>query len=205
VTGHYKLDAASPHIAAAFSADAGPDPWNGGDLFPGSFAPVIARAGKSGNRLIRPMHWGYPPPGASTEALGPEPPRWVAQVRNITSPYWIGNLRHVQLRCLVPATAFALRHGGVEHWHGVKDAPVFAMAGIWRDLTDIPVFAILTTEPNSAVLPIEGGIGPSAMPLILNAQDHDRWLQADWKEAVSLVKPWPSMDIVNTSDSSPRA
>ncbi|MFM2411387.1 MAG: hypothetical protein RL481_2215 [Pseudomonadota bacterium] len=165
-------------------------------MIPGQFAPVIARAGKSGKRVIRPMHWGYPPPGVSTEALGPQPPRWVPQVRNITSPYWIGNLRHVQLRCLVPAAAFALRYSGAEHWYGVKNSPMFAMAGIWRDLTDMPVFAILTTEPNSAVLPVEVGKRPSAMPLILKPEDHDRWLQADWKEAQALITPFPASDTV---------
>lgn len=138
------------------------------------------------------MHWGYPPPGASTEAIGPEPPRWVAQVRNIDSPFWIGNLRHSELRCLVPASAFALRQGGHEHWYGMKDAAFFAIAGIWRDLTDMPVFAILTTDPNSAMLPVEGGKGPSAMPLILQPDDHSRWLSADWKEALALVKPFPA-------------
>jgi putative SOS response-associated peptidase YedK len=192
VSGHYTLDAASPAIAAAFNADAGPDPWGGGALFPGQFAPVIARAGRTGTPVIRPMHWGYPPPGESTEALGPEPPRWVAQVRNIESPFWIGNLRHTELRCLIPATAFALRHDKKEHWYAVKDAPVFAFAGIWRDLTDMPVFAMLTTEPNAAVLPVEGGKGPSAMPMILNPSEYGTWLQADWKEAQKLVVPCPS-------------
>jgi putative SOS response-associated peptidase YedK len=192
VTSHYRLHAHSAQIADAFGADAGPDPWGGGALFPGAFAPVIARAGRSGNRLIRPMHWGYPPPGASTEALGPNPPRWVAQVRNMTSPYWIGNLRHSTLRCLIPATAFALRHAKVDHWYGVRDRPIFAMAGIWRDLTDMPVFAVLTTEPNAALLPVEGGKGPAAMPLILKVADHDRWLNADWKEARQLVEPYPA-------------
>lgn len=142
------------------------------------------------------MHWGYPPPGQSTEALGPEPPRWVAQVRNIESPFWIGNLRHVSLRCLIPATAYALRHNRREQWHGVRGSSLFAFAGIWRDLTDMPVFAVLTTEPNSALLPVEGGKGPAAMPLILGAADHDRWLSADWKEAAALVKPFPAAETV---------
>jgi len=202
VTGHYKLDAASPEIATAFNADSGPDPWAGGALYPGTFAPVITRAGRTGKCVIRPMHWGYPPPGASTEALGPEPPRWVAQVRNIESPFWIGNLRHTELRCLIPATSFALRHDGTEHWHKVRDTPMFAMAGIWRDLTDMPVFAVLTTEPNSAVMPVEGGKGPSAMPLILNAKNYSDWLQADWKEAQKLVQPFPAVMMAAVSDSS---
>ena len=74
------------------------------------------------------------------------------------------------------------------------------MAGIWRDLTDMPVFAVLTTEPNSALLPIEGGKGPSPMPLILHAQDHDRWLQADWKEAQQLVVPYPARDTLHVQE-----
>jgi putative SOS response-associated peptidase YedK len=197
VTSHYRLHANSAHIAAAFAADAGPDPWGGGAIMPGQFAPVITRAGRSGNRLIRPMHWGYPPPGTSTEALGPEPPRWVPQVRNLASPYWIGNLRHTNLRCLIPATAYALRYGRAEHWYGVRDTALFAMAGIWRDLTDMPVFAVLTTEPNSAMMPVEGGKGPSAMPLILRRTDHDRWLGADWKEAQTLVQPFPARDTLS--------
>jgi putative SOS response-associated peptidase YedK len=192
VTGHYRLDLRSPEIAAHFCADAGPDPWGGGDILPAQFAPVIV---KGRRKVIRPMHWGYPPPGVSTEAIGPSPPRWVAQVRNVESPYWIGNLRHVSLRCLIPATAFALRYGKADHWYGVKGAQVFAMAGIWRDLTDMPVFALLTTDPNSAVMPVESGKGPAAMPLILQAADQDRWLHADWKEASSLVKPFPAADI----------
>jgi putative SOS response-associated peptidase YedK len=204
VTSHYHLNATSLEIANAFKADAGPDPWNGGALFPGTFAPVIVRAGRSGSRLIRPMHWGYPPPGASTEALGPEPPRWVAQVRNIESPYWIGNLRHVSLRCLIPATAFALRYDKTEHWHGVKDARLFAMAGIWRDLTDMPVFGVLATEPNSALIPVEGGKGPSSMPVILKSEDWDHWLNAEWKEAQSLVTPFPAAMTIALDRKSPQ-
>ncbi len=187
----YRLDRSSAQVALAFSADVGPDPWAGGALVPGSFAPVIMRAGKTGQRVIRPMHWGYPPPGQSSEAYGTAPPRWAAQVRNIESPFWIGNLRHVGLRCLIPATGFAIHRGGMEHWYGVKDRPIFAMAAIWRDLTDMPVFAVLTTEPSSALLPVEGGRRPSAMPVLLAPQDEERWLNADWKEAQALVAPYP--------------
>ena len=30
------------------------------------------------------------------------------------------------------------------------------------------------------------------MPLILHAEDHERWLTADWRDAVHLVTPFPS-------------
>jgi putative SOS response-associated peptidase YedK len=185
----YRLEAESPAIAAAFGADAGPDPWGGGEIGVGQFAPVIARGGKSGRRVIRPMHWGYPPPGQPAESFGLGPPRWVPHVRNLTSPFWIGNLRHVSLRCLIPATHFLGGAGKDRSWWGVKDQPVFAMAGIWRDLTDMPVFAILTTEPNAALMPVEGGAAPASMPFILSANAHEKWLSADWKEAVDMVRP----------------
>ena len=187
----YRLDAASPAIAQAFAADAGPDPWVGGAPEVGQFAPVIARAGRQGKRLIRPMHWGFPPPGPMP-SLVEGPPRWVPFVRNLESPFWIGNLRHSELRCLVPATAFESGAGKERRWWRVADEPVFAFAGIWRDLTDMPVFAILTTEPSAALVPVEGKGGPSSMPLILPRNAHDRWLTADWKDAQALVQPLAS-------------
>ncbi len=188
----YRLAATSPDIARRFAADAGPDPWGGGDPHVGEFAPVIMRGGKSGRRVIRPMHWGYPPPGQPAESFGAAPPRWVAQARNLESPFWIGNLRHVSLRCLIPATHFLVATGKEQQWWQVKDQPIFAIAGIWRDLTDMPVFAMLTTDPSAALLPVEKGAAPTGMPMIVQADDHETWLGADWKEASKLVKPAPS-------------
>jgi putative SOS response-associated peptidase YedK len=196
----YRLEAGSADIATALSADLGPDPWGGGEVGVGQFAPVITRGGKSGRRVIRPMHWGYPPPGQPSETFGLGPPRWVASVRNLESPYWIGNLRHCELRCLIPATHFENGTGKARRWYCVADEPVFAIAGIWRDLTDMPVFAVLATEPSSALIPVEGKGASASMPLILQRADHDRWLRADWKEAQELVRPLPSAAIVAEAD-----
>jgi putative SOS response-associated peptidase YedK len=189
----YRLETASPAIARTFSADAGPDPWRGGTVATGQFAPVIVRAGKSSRRVIRPMHWGYPPPGQPAESLSLGKPHWVAAVRNLESPFWIGNLRHSALRCLIPATHFASGTGAKDRrWFRVRDEAVFAIAGIWRDLTDMPVFAMLVTEPSPALLPVEGKGGSTSMPLILRGADQERWLTGDWKRAQALVRPLPS-------------
>jgi putative SOS response-associated peptidase YedK len=51
-------------------------------------------------------------------------------------------------------------------------------------------------------MPVEGGKGPSAMPLILNAKNYSDWLQADWKEAQKLVQPFPAVMMAAVSDSS---
>ena len=37
----YRLDAAAAEIAAQFGARAGADPWSGGHVAPGGFAPVV--------------------------------------------------------------------------------------------------------------------------------------------------------------------
>jgi putative SOS response-associated peptidase YedK len=179
----YRLDAPSHAIADALSAHQGPDPWGGGDLAPGEFSPVVVHSQKTGQRVIRPMVWGYPAPNG----IGPDGTvNWVPNVRNLESPFWIGNLRHSELRCLVPATSFMLRAKGKSHWFGTADAPTFAMAGIWRDLTDMPVFAILVTASTGP--PRQAGA--FAMPVILEPEQHNKWLTADWKDAQLLVAPF---------------
>jgi putative SOS response-associated peptidase YedK len=185
MTSHYRLNAPSRDIADAMHADQGPDPWSGGALSPGEFAPVIRLSQKTGRRFIGPIVWGYPAPG--TEGIGASGDvRWVPNVRNIESPFWMGNLRHSELRCIVPATAFMLRGKGSTNWFTVADTLVFAMAGIWRDLTDMPVFAIVTTDASG----LAKDAGASAMPVVLNLDKVDHWLRADWKEAQSLVAPY---------------
>jgi putative SOS response-associated peptidase YedK len=37
-----------------------------------------------------------------------------------------------------------------------------------------------------------GAVHPKAMPVILHAEDYDRWLTAEWKDAKALVEPFPS-------------
>ena len=193
----YRLDAHASAIAAAAGAQIGRDVWEGVHPSPGQFAPVVTRAGRSGNRVIRPMHWGYPPPGwqPETALLDGETPRWVSTVRNLESPFWIGNLRHSELRCLIPATAFPVWSAAADpqtgkkklHWFTAASQGVFAIAGIWRDLTDMPVFAMLTTKPNAAIAAINQ---KAAMPVILGADDYFAWLSDDWKEAQNLVQPY---------------
>lgn len=186
MTRAYRLDAPSDAVAAAFTAHQGPDPWGGGALAPGEFAPVVAKSQKTGQRVIRPMVWGYPAPGG-VSMTGEV--NWVPTVRNLESPFWIGNLRHSELRCLVPATAFMLRAQGKSHWFAKADAPIFAMAGIWRDLTDMPVFAVIASGTSGA----PRNAGAFAMPVILEPNEQDRWLTADWKDAQLLVAPFAGL------------
>lgn len=179
----YRLDSSAREIANLFDANEGPDPWAGGYVAPGRFGPIITQAGR---RIIRPALWGFPPP---PRAQGNRP---VTNVRNLESPFWIGTLRHPELRCLVPVTQFQEWSGEkgakTQHWFSLPSCPVFAFAGIWRDTGEMTHFAFLTTEPNALIEPIH----PKAMPVILHPEDYDVWLSADWKDAQRLVTPFPS-------------
>lgn len=185
MTALYRLDAPAPRITAVFGAEAGEDPWESDYVAPGRPAPVVVGDRRGGaRRYLRPMLWGVPPP--------PGGDRPVTTVRNLASPFWIGTLRHPELRCLIPATAFALWSGPAgakrQLWLAPAAQPVFAFAGIHRQGEDWPAFAMLTTEPN-ALLERHGA---SSMPLILHPEDQGRWLTADWRDAASLVAPFPA-------------
>ncbi len=194
----YRLDCAAPEVAAQFGARSGDDPWRGGHVASGQFAPVLttgreaiagpARAGQP-LRMI-PRLWGVPPPGMRVDARN-----GVLSVRNPDSPFWIGNLRNSEFRCLVPATAFmewgrkdtqtGKRHA---HWLGCSDQSLFAFAGVWKD-SEVPSFALLTCEPNAVLREI----GCFSMPVILPTGDaHQFWLRAEWSRAEALLVPYSS-------------
>lgn len=184
MTSLYRLDVPAARIAAAFGAEAGNDPWAGDYVAPGRPAPLIVSDGRGGSRrTLRPALWGVPPP---PQGDGP-----VTHVRNLTSPFWIGTLRHADLRVLIPATAFALWSGPQgarqQRWFSVPAQPVFAFAGILRRTEDWPCFAMLTTDANRLVAPYR----PQGMPAILDPAGHATWLTGEWRAALALIRPFP--------------
>lgn len=197
----YRLNAAARDVARLLGAEAGADPWAGGTVSPGTFAPVITAGreqiagprpqGRRPRRLI-PRLWGVPPPRSIQDA----PAQGILTVRNVDSPFWIGNLRNSEFRCLIPATAFMewskpYPTDGKRRqlWFSCADQPVFAMAGVWKD-SEIPSFALLTCAPNAALREA----GKEAMPVILPPEPAawDLWLNGGWDRAKALVAPYAS-------------
>ena len=193
-----------PRRPRHFGAEAGRDPWAGGHVAPGGFAPVItagrefvagARLERQPRRLI-PRLWGVPPPPSAGDAGRPG----VLSVRNPDSPFWIGNLRNSEFRCLIPATAFMEWGKGTDaegkrrqHWFACADQPLFAFAGVWKD-SEVASFALLTCEPNAALR----HAGRDAMPVILPPDPGawQLWLHGDWKRARELIAPYPSSQML---------
>ncbi len=200
MTSLFRLDAAAAEIAAQFGAVSGDDPWQGGHIAPGSFAPVITAGrefvagprplGEPVRRMV-PRLWGVPPP-LRAESAG----RAVLSVRTISSPFWIGNLRNSEFRCLVPATRFMewgkgrTREGKRRQcWFAIADQPVFAFAAVWKD-SEVPGFALVVCEPNAALR----AEGRDTMPVILppGRAAQECWLNGDWARAQRLIAPYSS-------------
>ncbi|WP_156840338.1 SOS response-associated peptidase family protein [Novosphingobium aquimarinum] len=199
----YRLDADAAAIGAQFGARTGEDPWAGGTISPAGFAPIVTAgrefiagprpAGRALEARLIPRLWGVPPPPSSWGEVRRD---GIMTVRNPDSPFWIGNLRNAEFRCLVPASAFMVWGKGRDaqgrrrhHWFGCTDQPLFAMAGVWKD-SEVPSFAVLTCEPNAALR----SCGRDAMPVILppDAQAWQTWLHAGWDRAQALLAPYPS-------------
>ncbi len=193
LTHLYRLDCGADAIARHFGARRGDDPWQGGYIAPMKFAPVIT-AGRefvAGARTsnapleprIVPRLWGVGPPPKADDPL-----RRIPHIRNIDSPFWIGNLRNSEFRCLIPATSVMLwgsetdyEGRRLQHWFAPKDAPLFAMAGVWKD-DDVPGFALLMQDAKGAAK----AAGCRSMPLILPGggewgnDAYQTWLHRAW-------------------------
>lgn len=172
----YVLDAPARTIADALGADCGNDPWVGGTVTAGSYAPVVIR-GRDGRRRLVPRQFGVPPPPRSAN------PHVVTTLRNLESPFWIGTLRHTQFRCLVPTTHLAL--GGRGRWWASTEGPIMALAGIWRD-SEVPSFAIVTVAIDRLSGPADL---PQTAPLLLTPREQARWLTDTWANAEALARP----------------
>ncbi len=194
-------------MARRFGAAPGKDPWAGGYVAPLNFAPVItagrefiAGSRPAGGRLsprMTPRLWGVLPPPKSDD-----PTRRIASVRNLDSPFWIGNLRNSEFRCLVPVTSIMLWGSGTDyegrrlkHWFAPEGGGIFAMAGVWKD-EDVPAFALLTRDAAGA--PRDAGC--KSMPVIVPDSEAARqtWLHGGWDAARSIAEqsqPTPLVEL----------
>jgi putative SOS response-associated peptidase YedK len=134
-------------------------------------APVLRVAG-NGVELV-PMRFGFPPPRPKA-----------SPVFNFRSE---GRRFVDSKRCLVPATAFFEFTGKTSpktrHRFWLRDQPLFAIAGIWRETPAGEAFTLLTVEPGPDVASIH-----NRQVVVLAPPDWAAWLYLLRPEA-ELLRP----------------
>lgn len=97
-------------------------------------------------------------------------------------------------RCLIPTTGFyewqKHQDGKQPFYIRLQSQQPFAFAGLWETWEDISTATIITTSANDQLEPIH-----NRMPVILNSEDYDTWLDPDNQdkaELQSLLKPFPA-------------
>jgi putative SOS response-associated peptidase YedK len=160
--------------------------WN---VRPGQMNPVITS--HSPNRISR-MFWGLIPHWAKDKSFAYKTinarAETVATLATYKEPF-----RHK--RCIVPATGFYepdkinfSRPPFPWHYFQLKDQKVFGIAGlydVWKDREtgkEIHSYTIITTEPNAVVGEFHG-----RMPVIVQKEDEETWLNPDISEPAQLL------------------
>jgi putative SOS response-associated peptidase YedK len=160
--------------------------WN---VRPGQMNPVITS--HSPNQISR-MFWGLIPHWAKDKSFAYKTinarAETVATLVTYKEPF-----RHK--RCIVPATGFYepdkihfTKPPFPWHYFQLKDQKVFGIAGlydVWKDREtgkEMHTYTIITTEPNAVVGEFHG-----RMPVILQKEDEETWLNPDISEPAQLL------------------
>jgi putative SOS response-associated peptidase YedK len=162
------------------------------EIYPKYDACVVRK--EEGRRILEVMSWGIITTVKGKSGKPIQKP--VTNVRNLASPFWRSTIANPAQRCLVPFTAFAEPRPGKDPetgrpanwWFTVPGEEVCAFAGIWRWSEGKKRFAFLTCEPN----PLVGPLHPKAMPVILQRDDYESWLDGEADDACALAQPFPS-------------
>lgn len=137
----------------------------GGDLFPGSYAPVLERT--AAGMMLTFQKWGYPSHQKNGVIFN-------ARSETVTEKKMFQNgiLRH---RIVIPA-------GGFYEWNRSRerncftrnDSEIMYMAGFCDCFENVKRFIILTTAANASMIKVH-----DRMPLILEQDQLNEWLDND--------------------------
>jgi putative SOS response-associated peptidase YedK len=122
------------------------------------------------------------------------PREWInARAEKIGTPPYVESFR--LRRCLIPVSGFyewrKMPSGRrAPHWIGMKDRVPFALAGIWKEITNaktgelLDAYLVITSAPNELMAQLHDW-----MPLIIDPANYDRWLSSD-SPPLDLLKPY---------------
>jgi putative SOS response-associated peptidase YedK len=180
----YTVRKNAAEVAAHFGV-AAPSQFNSPDeTYPGYPGMVVREA--DGNRVLQSMVWGFP---LRLHGMKPDAkPKPVNNIADLNKSMWIGLARKPQWRCLIPVTEFAEAEGAkgskTRTWFRVKDQPIFAWGGLWRESAEWgAVYSGAMTDCNEAIRPIH-----DRMPVLLHPDEYDRWLHGSFEDLLAFQK-----------------
>lgn len=165
------------------------------NIAPGT--PVLIVRDTPIGRRIEHVRWGLVPGWADDPKIGYK----LINARSETAaekPGFRGAMKY--RRCIVPVSGFyewkkINSKTKQPHHVTVEGADVFGLAGLWELWQDpagneLETCAVLTCAPNEMMADIYG-----RMPVILDPNQYDRWLDPDNQDAVKaagLLRPYPA-------------
>jgi putative SOS response-associated peptidase YedK len=192
--GRYRLSRRKELIAEYFDID-GDVEWEPRyNVAPTQNVGIIRQAGPKPERHLALARWGLIPAWAKDATIGQR--AFNARSETVASkPAFKEAFR--RQRCLIPADGFyEWRRGaaGKQPLHfGMSDDSLLAFAGLWDCWRGpggdvVESCTILTTTPNSLLADVH-----DRMPVILDRQHYDRWLDPglqNVKELAGMLKPF---------------
>ena len=181
----YTNKAGASDIARAFRAQMPlPQHVAEGEVYPGGHGLVVREDG--GARILQTMTWGFPLPQKSKKTGQPIKPKPVNNIADLGSFMWRFVAPRPEHRCIIPLTGFCEAEGEqgakTRTWFNVKDRPVFAWAGMWKNSDEWgPVYSGLMTDCNEVVRPVH-----NRMPVLLHEEDYDVWLRGSLDDVMSF-------------------
>lgn len=189
--GRFSQSLTGAAIAQAFQLDETPDWQPRYNIAPTQMIPAIVAA-ESG-RQFKSLRWGLIPSWAKDPAIGAK----LINARSETvteKPSFRSAFK--QRRCLILADGFYewRKQSGQKQpfYFRLENGSPFAFAGLWERWHDsednrLETCTILTTEANQIVAQVH-----DRMPVILNKESCDRWLDLDQptESIQSLLRPY---------------
>ena len=141
---------------------------------------------QEGERILQSMIWGFPLPLKSKKTGQPIKPKPVNNIADLTSFMWRFVAPKPEHRCIIPLTGFCEAEGEkgskTRTWFRVRDRPIFAWAGLWKDSAEWgPVYSGLMTDCNEAVRPVH-----DRMPVLLHEEDYETWLRGSLDDVMAF-------------------
>ena len=179
----YTTRKSASEIAAHFRAQM-PLHFNAapGEVYPGGPGMVVRE--EQGQRILQSMTWGFP---LRLKSMRPgTKPKPVNNIADLTSYMWRFVSGRPEHRCLIPLNGFCEAEGEkgakTRTWFSVRDRPVFAWAGLWKNSDEWgPVYSGLMTDCNEAVRPVH-----DRMPVLLHEEDYDLWLRGSLDDVMAF-------------------